>query len=249
MTTNLIINSLLELGLDIFEAQIYNNILKNPKISVSQLAQENNCSRTKIYSSLEILKNYELVEFSRDYQKSIQLESPTKILTLLRHKQNETSRKIDELNIFLPELISKPSVNSFQNYSGIYEFTDLINKVLDEAKDEILFWGNMDGFYELLGWDYLDQFGYFRRQKNIQLRMLVFKTYGTTKFQLKDADQMRQTKFLDSEFHTDGVIWIYNNKIIQWNLVQLQAIEIQDIVMSNFMRQMFEMNWVDKIRI
>jgi sugar-specific transcriptional regulator TrmB len=244
MTTNLIISSLLELGLHIFEAKLYDTILHNPKVRVTELANKNNCSRTKIYSSLEILKKTELLDFNRDYAKEIKLEPPTKILTLLRHKQNETSRKINELNVFLPELIvdSKQKIN-LQNYTGVYEFTNLINKVLDEAKDEILFWGNMDGFYELLGWDYLDQFGYFRRQKNIFLRMLVFKTFGTKKFQIKDSNEMRETKFLQDEFHTDGVIWIYNNKIIQWNLVELQAFEIQDSIMTNFMRQMFEMNW------
>jgi predicted transcriptional regulator len=242
--TNLIFGSLVELGISEFESQIYLQVLDNPSSSVSSLADTNKCSRTKIYKSLNVLQKNCLIIEGSNYKRKIQIEEPSKILMMLRNKQNLINQNINNLSDLIPKLSTKKNNSQiFDSYSGVQEFTSLLNKVLDESKGEILFWGNMNGFYELLGWDYLDQFGYYRRQKKIPLRMLVYKTFGTTKFLLKDKSELRETRFLDDKYYSNGVVWFYNNKTIHWNLVQLKAIEIDDAVINEFLKVMFEDKW------
>lgn len=244
---NIISSALKTLGLSDFDSMLYETLLTNPNPTVSLLSKKLRVSRTKIYTSLNRLLEYELVSFKLDFSGEIQIASPAKISTLLKFQNSANENTETQFNTYLPHILdnyrSTAKNQTIKVYEGVRDFTNLINLVLDEIDDELFFIGNMDGFYNLLGWDYLDQFGAFRRKKNVYLKMLVFKTNGTLRFQLKDNKELRETRFLPEKYLNQGVVWFYKDTVISWNLVLNKAIYNRDIVLFEFYKQLFEMSW------
>jgi sugar-specific transcriptional regulator TrmB len=249
----IISSSLVAIGFSEFDADVYEALLTISKPSVTHLSKTFKVSRTKIYSSLKRLAAYELVNFELDFLGEIRVASPAKISTLLKYKNLNIQNVESRFNEYLPDILnnyeSTIKTGGVKVYQGAQNFENLVNLVLDQVQDEIYFLGNMDGFYNLLGWDYLDQFGFFRRKKNVHLKMLVFKTNGTIRFQRKDKDELRETRFLPEKYLNQGVIWFYKDTVINWNPLLTKAIYIHDSVLFEFYKQMFEMSWENSLKV
>jgi hypothetical protein len=111
--------------------------------------------------------------------------------------------------------------------------------------EEILAISEGDDFYNIIDWDYFEENWMFPRiRKGVYVRMLTrFDNVLYKTLQKNDKEHLRQMRVLPKSFKSLGSIWISNNKIINWNTVMARAIVIEDRVMADFYREMFEVLW------
>lgn len=249
---NILEKSLKELGLSNFQIQLYCLLIKKEDLNIMQLAKELGVYRLKVYDALEELKLLNLVEKESNYSRKIIVESPSKIVNLLKRKESELSQLNLNLSEYLPSLqneyYSSRKQPMVKIYLGKTQFTNMFHQVLEELKsdDEILILGEGQDFYDIIDFEYY--FSTFRRdriERNIKAKVLWKEP---TSFDVKrlitlDSEELRESKILPEHFKTSGSIWITKNKVINWTTVLPKAIVIQDQSLVLFYKDLFETIW------
>jgi sugar-specific transcriptional regulator TrmB len=249
--SNLLSKVLSQLDLSELEMQIYLLLLQNPEINVTDLAKKTGMYRLKIYSALDNLQKAELVAQGKDYNRKIELEPPAKIATKLKLKENSLNRINSDFEALLPELQSQYYSSARQPITRIYEgkkeFTQIFHQILEETKQggEIIILGESSDFYKIIDLYYFRQNWMKPRiKKGVWVKVLVHSDNHDFISQMPNNEQeLRQMKILPKSIVSPGAIWIANNKVINWNTVMARAIVIEDKVMADFYRQMFDMLW------
>lgn len=254
MTQDLIFEIAKDLGLDKFHADLYSKLLEIQDPTIADLTRELGVYRLKIYQGLDKLEKegfleIDILDSKSDKITGIKLTSPGTILAKLRHKKVQMERRTRDFEELMPELLGKyyqkdrqPEVRIF---NGKNQFYQLFNQTLTEVKDEILIFGEHEDFYNIVDFDYYYQNWCLPRvEKKIPVRVLAYKH-----FQLKDLDrisdkQFRQIKWLPDNLKVPGSMWIYGAKVIFWNSVLPKAVYIDDLVIANFCRSIFEAAWI-----
>jgi hypothetical protein len=59
----------------------------------------------------------------------------------------------------------------------------------------------------------------------------------------RESQSIRQVRYLPVKYTSLGYINIYNNKIISWNTHLARAVVIEDAVISNLYKTIFELLW------
>jgi sugar-specific transcriptional regulator TrmB len=250
--SNLLQLVLEQLDLGELEIQIYQLLLQHPELNVTDLAKKTGVYRLKIYNALDNLQKAELISQTADYNRKIELEPPAKIITKLKLKENNLSRINSDFEQLLPELQSQYYSSARQPITKIYqgkkEFLQIFHQILEETpKGEfILAISEGEDFYRIIDFDYFNQnWMQPRIKKGVFVNVLVRADNLDFIEMSKDNEKhLREMKVLPKDFKFPGTVWVSNNKIINWNTVMARAIVIEDKVMADFYRQMFEMLWV-----
>jgi sugar-specific transcriptional regulator TrmB len=250
--SNLLQLVLEQLDLGGLEIQIYQLLLQNPDLNVTELATKTGVYRLKVYNALDNLQNAELIVQTEDYNRKIELEPPAKIITKLKLKENNLSRINSDFEQLLPELQSQYYSSARQPISKIYqgrkEFLQIFHQILEETEKngEIIVFGENVDFYKIIDMEYFrESWMKPRVKKQIWVKVLVHAdNYDFISHMDKNEKELRQMRILPKNFKSPGAIWVANNKIINWNTVMARAIVIDDKVMADFYRQMFDMLWV-----
>ena len=249
--SNLLQLVLEQLDLGDLEIQIYQLLLINPDLNVTEIANKTGVYRLKIYNALNNIQKAELISQTEDYNRKIELEPPAKIITKLKLKENNLSRINSDFEQLLPELQSQYYSSARQPIAKIYqgkkEFTQIFHQILEEIETggEIIILGESSDFYKIVDLEYFRaNWMKPRVKKGVWVKVLVHAHNHDFISQMPNNDkELRQMRILPKDFDCLGAIWIANNKIINWNTIMARAIVIEDKVMSDFYRQIFEMLW------
>jgi sugar-specific transcriptional regulator TrmB len=250
--SNLLQLVLEQLDLEGLEIQIYQLLLQNPNLNVTELATKTGVYRLKIYNALDNLQKAELIVQTEDYNRKIELEPPAKIITKLKQKENNLSRINSDFEQLLPELQSQYYSSARQPISKIYqgrkEFLQIFHQILEEsdASQEILIFAEGKDYYKIVDFDYyVENWLKPRVKKGVFVRVLTrADNHEFLELKKDDKKHLREMRILPKFFDNPGAIWISKNKIVNWNTVMARAIVIDDKVMADFYRQMLEMLWV-----
>ena len=252
MKSDLIKNSLLSIGLGEFSTLVYLELLRNDQHDISSLSLELNTYRLKIYQSLDKLSEFGLIKNkAKDYSRNIILETPNRIISLIKEKQSGLTLISKKLDDYLPQLQSefystrKQPLTSV--YQGITQFKLFFDLILDETEmgGEILVIGDGPDFEDIVTAEYFLQNWMIRRlEKKITVRILARHFNQRLKRIMKNNDlELREIKFMDKQFTQPGCLWITKNKVINWNTVLPKAIVIEDQIMAQFYIGLFESFW------
>lgn len=252
MSSDIISKSLEKLGLSDFTISVYQELLHNQDHDISSLAFRLNTYRSKIYNSLDELKNLGLIlGKTQDYSRQIVLENPIKISTSIRQQQSKLNLLVNELDEYLPQIQNQYYSSKKQPitkvYQGITQFKNFFDQVLEETEfgGEILVIGDGQDFEDIITAEYFLQSWMQRRlEKSIKVRILAKYFNQRLKSIMKNNEiELRETKFLNQAFNQPGCLWVTKNKVINWNTVLPKAIVIEDQIMAKFYQVLFEGMW------
>jgi sugar-specific transcriptional regulator TrmB len=249
--SNLLQLVLEQLNLGELSIKIYQLLLQNPEMNVSNLASKLGVYRLKVYNALDELQKAELILKSEDCNRKIELEPPAKIITKLKLKENNLNRINADFEEILPQLQSQYYSSTRLPITKIYEgkkqFLQIFHQILEESSrgDEILVISEGEDFYKFVDFEYFDtNWMQPRIKKGVFVKILTrADNHQFIAIKKHDKEQLRSMKILPKNFTALGAVWIAGNKVINWNTVMARAIVIEDHVMATFYRQMFEMIW------
>lgn len=241
--------SLKELGLTELEINLYTISLLLGPSPISSLAGHIKMSRPNVYKIIRGLEKHGLAKYSdqKRYSRHFIVESPTVVLEKLREKKEMISKLDNEIVFALPELLSMyhqgegPTkvkiIQDRENYLKYY------NGILDEAKDEILFFGAANEFINFIGWETEKNWIKKRVKKEIFIKILIFSDELASEFKKSDKDEMRETRTLKNlaPFSTSFQLWA--NKIMIWQPKTPLAVLIEDEYITNMLKSVFDHLW------
>ena len=246
MQTDILFKSLVEIGLDSTSAQVYLEILGDNTLTITNIAKNLRTNRVKIYECVENLRKVGLMS-----KESLVIEPPSRVVAILRHKEIQTKRLSDDLSEILPSYLNDYYAKSKQSkvkiYEGRNEFIKLQNQSVDELKDggEILIFAEGLEMYDVIDPYYYNiELSSRRKKKNKTARIIAsFDNDILVSKANKNQELDRQVKVLPKGFSSLGTIAIYDNRIINWNTVIPRAILIEDEVMAQVYRDIFNFFW------
>jgi len=248
MKTNVVFETLLTIGLTEFEAKIYLKLLENSELNVSALSQVFEVHRNKIYQALETLENKGLLSYSKDYSRSIEVEQPSKILSILQEQENQITQTKNSFLEVLPSVLSSYYSSGKQQFIKVYtgqsEFMNLFYKLYSETDQELVFFGNGDMFRSLVSPFFLNTVINVRVQRKIPMRMIDSKKSESLEDAIKrGVKEHRKFKQFPFELKSFGTFHVAGNKVVIWNPVAANAIMIEDKTTSDFFREIFNIIW------
>ena len=250
MSQAILIKALQELGLPEFEAKTYILLTQIEDLNIAQMAKSLNTNRVRIYEALKRLEAAEI--YFKKGVGDFDILPPSSILARLRHQQTESNRLIDDLNDALPALITSYYNTSKQPSVKIYEgkdrFVKLILEIVDEveAGDEFLWLAEGEEFYQIIDADYFNsELSKRRAHKQVPSRILALhNNYTLRKYsQSEPKNSLRQFRFLPKSIKSKGTIAVVCNKIINFNTVLAKATVIDDKIMADTYRALFDLLW------
>lgn len=244
--------TLLLLGISDFDANVYLAALKKGSASISYLSRELQVERPTIYSSLERLESKNLIPSTRaPYMRTIDIEPPSRILSLLEKQKADLSQEENHLENIMPEVMAsfaeKGRLSSFRLFEGREQFLTIFEESLKEADREILFYGNAAEFIRFEGLEYEKNWIKKRLRRNISIRMIIH-PFDQNESELKniektDKKELRTTKYLLGDHPFKSSYMIYGFQTVLWNPTAERAVVLNDPVITEMFEQTFETLW------
>jgi sugar-specific transcriptional regulator TrmB len=247
MNTDILFNSLIELGLGKLEADLYLLLILGKETNITKLAQKLGVQRLRIYQALDSLEEFGLIQKRSKESKNIVLQSPSKIPALLQEKEYKFKRLSNDLNSIIPLLLKEYDSTlphpSIKIYQGREQFILLMDQILEEEKEQIFHFGSNEHIVSLLTKDYADNWVDRRVGRKIGTREIIFRSNYIESRQEKDEDELRQIKWIPAQFDATGSYLIFANKVALWNSLLPKMIVVEDAVIVNLLKTNFEIIW------
>lgn len=249
--SSLLQKALTQLGFEELEIAVYEFLLPERNLNIKNIASKFGTNRVRVYQILDKLQLAGLLSYTKGVSREFNLESPSKILGLLKFQETETSRITKDFSDYLPDLLtnffSYNQTPTFKVYEGKAQFMSVFNQILEESKptDYILALGEGEDFNEIIYVDYFKEWMRKRIAKKLRVKILARPQNTFLKeIEPKNNEQFREMKFLPSQFKlTEGNLFILPNKIIIWNTVQVQAVVIENRSIAQFFVGIFNGIW------
>lgn len=248
MNENDALESSLELlGLYSFDRRVYLEIFKRGTRSVSELSRLLGVERPTIYASLERLQQKGLIPQKHKFSRSISVESPQKLIAILEYEKSRFGEQKSLLEQSLPNLLAEYSAKNlpsvYKLFEGKRQFLTIFEESLREAKEEILYYGNAQQFIRYEGEEYEQEYITKRVEKGIFMKILVLESETTKELDFKDKEELRETRFLPKNNYYESSFMVYGAKTLLWNPVAERALVIEDKIITDMFRQMFNNAW------
>jgi sugar-specific transcriptional regulator TrmB len=251
MNYPILTKTLLKLGLTSFEAKVYEFLVTNPEVSVTEIAKEFSTNRINIYRAMEILESKGLVSKDETQKKlKYHILTPTKIQSLLQFEEIEFSRLNRELDDAMPYILDnfyldkkEPKVQIFE---GRRDFMILLNRMVDELvpNSDILWMAEGEELYSVVGQEYFNQeLASKANKKNVKAKILAGAENDRILNEKMSKELNYQFKKLPKGFSTIGTISIAGDKVVFWNTINPRAVLIDDATISTVFKDLFDFVW------
>lgn len=243
MESDILHNALIELGLDDLAANIYIAFLNLKNPTISEVAKKLSVERLTIYRGLERLENAGLVNQKTKNDRHVNLEPPSIVISLLRHKQSVAKNLSQRLSTLLPDLLANYHQNLRQPKVRVYEdkesFMTLLDESVTEADEELYFLGspNVLNFVP----DYMQVYIKNRVKKGIISKSISFQNPSLALRGHKE--ELRELKWLPPEYDVPAAFLAYGNKLAIWNTALPKIIVIEDKIIFDLFKAIFEILW------
>lgn len=248
MNNEELVKLLEELGIAGNEASVYLACLELGPTSITRIARKAEVERATVYAILERLKDRGLVGIEvKDYDRRVQVEAPDKLLVLAKQKKRSIEAREHQFKEILPDLLATVNQRGKQPkvrfYEGKEQFMQVFDQILDEAKGEMYYFGQVDLFVQLVSWEFEKQWIKRRMRKKIFIYLFVNKCELGERYKKYDAQELRETRFLPENMQFEASFLLWGNKIVLWNPVVPLAIAIEDEIIVKMFREMFFRLW------
>lgn len=224
-----------DLGMSNGEIKVYLALLKLGSVQVSKIKEKTRLHRTTIYDFLEKLLNKGLVNYVvRNNVKHYSATDPRKLLDLIKEKESQ-------INNILPDLMHLSEIKEdeikVEVYKGVEGIKTILNQILRNGKDYVIFGIDESMFKEKLG-HFMDQ--YFLQQKKIGFKERIL-TSEKVKY-IYEYDTAIYRYLPQESFNpTPTYVWGDNVAILIWE--PLSVIKIQHSALADSYAKYFEILW------
>lgn len=176
---NILIQKLIDAGLEEKEAILYIAILELGEATIAKISQKSNIKRSTVYDTLEKLKKIGMISQTSKGKRPIFLaENPEKLIDTLENKKRTLQESMPELLSVMNLLDKKPKIRYFEGISGVKE---VFEDTLRYPNQEILTWFPYP--YINLGENYFSNYYHpERNKKKIWVRAIVPDTKKNREF-------------------------------------------------------------------
>jgi sugar-specific transcriptional regulator TrmB len=252
MFENILSEVFAEIGLSSFDLEVYTKILNSKNLSVTALGKNMHSSRSKIYQSLHILHQHEIILFQPFAKNKILPLNPQSILTKLKYRSNKIKNLTQKFETIIPEIKGEYNFGSNKSITEYTGFSDLF-LLLHQITDIIPVGGEYLWFNETSELSYFFRDFFFgeysiqRAKKNIKARILAHPLNTVLKQHIQSQDpELRFVKYLPQIFEESSTFTIFEDSVIFWNIPQLKAYLIKDIMLAKTQKSVFESYWSKK---
>jgi len=243
MTTDILSKSLSELGLDELEINVYQFLLKTKSPTVSEIAKKLGTQRLKIYGTLQSLKTLGLVRKENDFKRNFEIEPPTKIVAMLKVRTAKTKSLTEDLEKKLPDLLEEfhrfSKISKVRFYETKESFIQVLDEFIYESGGQIWCIGSPK-ILELAP-EYMDWYIQKRRQNKVVSNSIMFENESLRK--RDNIYELRPLKWIPVKFSGDAAIIAYGNKTAIWNTTLPKIIVIEDEIICEFFKTIFDLLW------
>jgi sugar-specific transcriptional regulator TrmB len=242
-------SSLKELGLTDLEADLYVASLSLGPSPIATIAARMNISRPNIYKVIAGLEGRGLVAISKKkkYARNFMVEPPTAVLEKLREKRETISDLDETVASALPDLLAMyhqgETPTKIKVLEGKEQFLQTYFTVLDEAKDEALFFGSLADYIGVTSWEEQSEWIKKRYTKGIRIKALLLPSADAEKVKSKDAVELRETRILKGAAPFVTFFQLFANKALVWQPRAPLAVLIEDEYIVAMLKSMFAWMW------
>ncbi|MEM1311970.1 MAG: helix-turn-helix domain-containing protein [Patescibacteria group bacterium] len=217
---------LTELGLSLFEIQIYQKLSQKIKLRASQISAELKINRSTTYNYLKRLKKYGLVhEISSGHSRSVRYfcaESPERIKLLIKERQqNLSSLEFDYLNI-LPKLLAQNKTKyftpSFEVFQGEVELREALRDMIFYRELETLALWPIHNMLDILSPEFFSYLNKMRIKNSLYTRAIWSKNQAVDVDKYPylgiGAEFMREIRIAPKNVDFNMGYWIYGDKVV-----------------------------------
>lgn len=242
--------SLIELGLSEPEVDLYTTSLSVGPTTIGNLAKLIGVNRPNAYKIIASLERHGLATYSerKKYHRHFTVESPTIVRELLKQKKDTIQAQEQKVLHALPDLLALYRQGglptSIKVIEGHDQFIKIFFDVLDEAKDEIQYFGSaQDLISGFISWSEEEKWIVKRVSKHIFIKVLIFGGDDASKLVVDDPKQLRETRIIHNMVPFPTSFHVFGNKVIIWQPKVPLALLIEDEYIVAMFRGMFESLW------
>ncbi|HEX8974526.1 MAG TPA: helix-turn-helix domain-containing protein [Patescibacteria group bacterium] len=217
----MIINKLIDAGLEEKEARVYAAILELGEATIAQITQKSAIKRSTVYEMLELLKKKGLISQTKKKKRPYFLaENPKKLLDRLEERKKSLQQAMPEILSLMNLLDNKPKIRYFEGLAGVKE---VFEDTLEHSDEEILTWFPYP--YINLGEDYF--WGHYlkeRLEKRIFARAIIPDNEANRRF----AQEMKEKAITKTRFVKDHAFSGFDLEIKIYGKSKLGIISYQE---------------------
>lgn len=235
-----------QLGYPPNEVRLYLASLDIGEATITDLAEKVGMPRTSVQTIIADMHKRGLMNY---YQKKRRrywvAENPEKLLITLKEREAA-------LKSIMPELQSKRFGQGGRPIVRIYHGKDEIKLIMDDMVDSkrhinaIVSW---DDWREYFGNDYVSDLIERRYKHFLRIRLLTPPTQSAKELKRRDAQEMRQTRFLPKHMSINNSNFMYGNTlaVISLNKRQPVGIIMEDPDIAHTANVLFECAWAQSL--
>ena len=241
--------SLEELGVSEHEKKLYLLSLSLGPCSIAKLAETMNVARPNLYKVIQGLEKHGLAEFSekKGYSKQFIVESPSKITELLKVKHENLTRIDRDFTQVLPDIIAMHKQGDLPTKVKILQKReDLLaafEQIFNEVQDTLSVFGSSKDMNEFISHDRLEKQIRKRIRRGIKARLLFFPDEDAIMFKKRDAEELRETRFLVGFKPFSTGFYLFSNKVIIWQPKTPLAVLIEDEYIVAMLQSIYGVLW------
>lgn len=248
--TQKIEQTLMDLGFDKKERQVYMSLLPLGQGTATQLGKRTGIQRSTTKYYLDKLVERGVVSVLAQNKTFIYTaEPPKKIIQNLELKKQEVTHQIEKAGRIVSELekiinpsSTLPKVRFFEGTNSYLSFTEESLKCKDK---EILYINNVDAYRNVIPDEYVDN-SYIktRVEKNIHLKLLAVRSPHAEEYKARDKKENRETRFFPKNFFFEHTIFIFDDTTtIVSNRDYPSCVMITSKDITETMRTLFNFMW------
>lgn len=227
------------------EVKVYLALLRLVESSAYRIAEQAELPRTSTYTALESLKNKGLIISSlRNNVRYYTLENPRALIEVLDDKKKQIEEILPELDSLIDTAKIMPMVKLYKGREG---YIKVRNEMLESfKKDQIK---QIWVFSSPLDFNLFPKYfpNWIKERKKLGILAKTFLRHDVQmnkNFQLNQTD-LREAKYLPSNFQFNATMNIYGNKIAFFALKEdeLFSVIIDSSILANMLEQFFSFAW------
>ncbi len=230
-----------EYGIKEQHALVYLSLLSIGTSSIQSISKKCAVPRSSCEAILESLKKKGFVsEFKRKSVRQYTAEDPKKIINVAEFKINLFKEALPKFTELFKRREASPSVRFYEGQTGV---NTVFTEILNEASS-IYYFGSADDLFGSIPKNTLDNFIKNRLKKKIPIKIILSDSdVGRSRLKLL-KNLLAQGKSFPSSYMCNGVIFIWNNKIVLFSLREnLVTFIIENVELASLLKTAFDLIW------
>ncbi len=240
---------LCDIGLSTQEIDLYMYSLSVGPVSIVHVAEGIGVSRPNVYKLIASLERNGLTDFStrtKKYGRLFSVVPPSRILELLRERNIERKAMEHAFVKQLPHLQQAYTQGEQAPRVGIYrgreEYRKVFRMVTEESDAPVLFCGSITDFISTAGSDFRALIRE-RTKKQLSVHALFLPGPDATALKKRGAEELREVRVLINTVQFRSSFQLFAHKVLFWQPVAPAAVVIEDQLITDMMRALFQTLW------